>query len=93
MNGIFLAASCLGALVTIAMAEPKMQELKQQEQVQQDQGRLLQPIHTAQLTIGKLPQVSTPKGTGSMTTSTVVEVDPATGAQTVTEERVIAFQD
>jgi hypothetical protein len=95
MNGIFLAASCLGALVTIAMAEPKMQELRHQEQLPQEQSGLSQPMHVAQLTTAKLPPVSAdiPKGSGSMTTRTTIDVDSSTGEQTVTEERVIAFQD
>ena len=95
MNGIFLAASCLGALVTISMAEPKMQDMKQQDQLQQEQFEIAQPIQTAELTSQKLAPVSATlaKGTGSMTTTTVVDTDPTTGEETVTEERVIAFQD
>jgi hypothetical protein len=95
MNGIFLAASSLGALVTIAMSEPKMQELKQQAQVQSEQSFLFRPPQTAHLTIGSLPPASSDvaKGAGSMTTRTIVDEDPSTGSQTVTEERVIAFQD
>jgi hypothetical protein len=95
MNGIFLAASCLGALVTISMAEPKMQELKQQEQLQQEQSSLVQPIQTAELTTQKLAPASSDlaKGTGSMTTTTVVEADPRTGEETASEEQIIAFHD
>jgi hypothetical protein len=95
MNGIFLAASCLGALVTISMAEPKMQELKQRDQQPQEQSQVVQPVQTAELTTQKLAPVSPRlnKGEGSMTTTTIVEADPRTGEDTVTEERVIAFQD
>lgn len=87
MNAALLAFVGFATIGTVVAADRcKAEAPIQQEHSQRDEQK---PIQTAALDSA---DVRLAPGTGSMTTATVVDVS-ADGQETITQERVIAFND